>query len=763
MNRGRPVIAALAALASLGVALPLNVLFSRSTWSPPALLLVIVVAVVGIGARRLLRPAVAIVSVQLLAVALTASFVLLRETTWHGLPTAATAAALRSAVEATGVAISEQAAPVDTTPQVALTLALAVALIALAVDLLAATLRMPAAAGFPLLAAYAAAAANTGSGLGLSYFVVPAAAWVGLLGHDGVERIRRWGTSVARPRGGVPPDLAPGLLARARALALAALAVALVLPTVIPHLPTTFIADGLGRGGQGNGDGVGNRLEDTLAVARNLGDRSTDPVLRYTTDDIAPPPLRVDTLVSYENGEWRSTSGATFDTQGQLPASPADPEVPRRARTTRVTDNELLRPQLALPGTPVSLDLEAATWRVDANGNIRAMARVSEYTVGYEEPLPTPAQLRASNPFSAGDAASLAIDGESSEYVRAVLAEVAPDDLGAAEAAWRIQAFLRSARFTYALDLADPVTSDEQGRTVPADPLSQFLATRRGYCVQFSTAMAMMARHRGIPARVAIGFLPGRLDRDEWVVRAADAHAWPELLFPGIGWVRFEPTPSTRSGSAPTWTSNTPSTAPSATVSAPTRSESAEPTEDATTGPDPASSGARGVFARVGRWILAHRGELLLGVGALLALSATPVAGLLRRRRALRRARDDAERTEVLWSSLLDRLETIGVRPGDGDTPRQARVTLGRQAHLDEAAAADLTSVVATLERARYAPPGPALEDIGPATDRIASSALAKRRWSHRLRARLWPVEGQRAWLDAARTARRLFRRGDRP
>ena len=74
----------------------------------------------------------------------------------------------------------------------------------------------------------------------------------------------------------------------------------------------------------------------------------------------------------------------------------------------------------------------------------------------------------------------------------------------------------------------------------PLDPLSNFLETKQGYCTQYATAMVMSARSLGIPARVAIGFLPGTKRGNEYEVRAADAHAWPELYFPGLGWTRFE-------------------------------------------------------------------------------------------------------------------------------------------------------------------------------------------------------------------------------
>ena len=80
-----------------------------------------------------------------------------------------------------------------------------------------------------------------------------------------------------------------------------------------------------------------------------------------------------------------------------------------------------------------------------------------------------------------------------------------------------------------------------------ANPLDTFLfESRRGYCQHFSGAMAVLLRMGGVPARVAVGFSPGTLDRrsGEYVVRDYDAHSWVEAYFPRIGWVTFDPTPA---------------------------------------------------------------------------------------------------------------------------------------------------------------------------------------------------------------------------
>lgn len=103
-----------------------------------------------------------------------------------------------------------------------------------------------------------------------------------------------------------------------------------------------------------------------------------------------------------------------------------------------------------------------------------------------------------------------------------------------------IEQYLRS-HYPYSLD----------NTSVPpekVDFVDHFLFTQKsGYCNHFSTAMVVMLRTQGIPARWVKGFAPGEADSnrpDTYTVRMKDAHAWVEVYFPGAGWISFDPTPS---------------------------------------------------------------------------------------------------------------------------------------------------------------------------------------------------------------------------
>jgi transglutaminase-like putative cysteine protease len=97
-------------------------------------------------------------------------------------------------------------------------------------------------------------------------------------------------------------------------------------------------------------------------------------------------------------------------------------------------------------------------------------------------------------------------------------------------------------------------TTDITGACAGENKMDCFLEVRRGFCERFATAMTMMLRTQGVPARYVVGYLPGQSLGDQtWQVNRSASHAWVEVYFPGYGWYRFEPTPgNTDNGQAPT-------------------------------------------------------------------------------------------------------------------------------------------------------------------------------------------------------------------
>jgi transglutaminase-like putative cysteine protease len=78
-----------------------------------------------------------------------------------------------------------------------------------------------------------------------------------------------------------------------------------------------------------------------------------------------------------------------------------------------------------------------------------------------------------------------------------------------------------------------------------AEPVDWFLFEQReGYCDYYASAMVVMLRSQGVPARWVRGYAGGEFDPDRgiYLVRESVAHSWPEVYFPGFGWERFEPT-----------------------------------------------------------------------------------------------------------------------------------------------------------------------------------------------------------------------------
>jgi protein-glutamine gamma-glutamyltransferase len=120
--------------------------------------------------------------------------------------------------------------------------------------------------------------------------------------------------------------------------------------------------------------------------------------------------------------------------------------------------------------------------------------------------------------------------------IRALAQDVSASSKNEYDKVSTIQNYLGS-HYSYTLDL-----SGSHGK----DPLANFLFVRRaGHCEYFASAMTVMLRSIGIPARYVTGFLPGEYNDvgGDYIIRESDAHSWVEVYFAGYGWMTFDPTP----------------------------------------------------------------------------------------------------------------------------------------------------------------------------------------------------------------------------
>ena len=122
------------------------------------------------------------------------------------------------------------------------------------------------------------------------------------------------------------------------------------------------------------------------------------------------------------------------------------------------------------------------------------------------------------------------------DRIRELTEEVTADCSTDYEKALRIEAFLRQYSYSTA-------SGNSAGNYVEG-----FLfETKSGYCVHFASAMVVMLRCCGIPARFSVGYMHqeggAAMDYEKGMVMNYEAHAWPEAYIRGFGWVPFEPTP----------------------------------------------------------------------------------------------------------------------------------------------------------------------------------------------------------------------------
>jgi hypothetical protein len=275
--------------------------------------------------------------------------------------------------------------------------------------------------------------------------------------------------------------------------------------------------------------------------------------------------------------------------------------------------------------------------------------------------------------------------------------------------------------------------------------------------VQFASAMAVMARTLGIPARVAVGFLPGTSQADgTWAISVRDAHAWPELYFQNVGWVRFEPTPAVRAEQAPPWATPAPDQNP--TVSPSASASASLPTTDPRQGPDATDQAAQENLAEESLASRVWNGipwRVVALLGLVLLLLATPlVAAAAARRARWRRAETRTERAETAWDDLRERLTDLGVGWAASWTPRLLQQRLAQEHRLDGAERAALARLANELEDARYAPPGgPGLtsEELRADVRMVVAGVAGGCTSAARRRARWLPASGVAALTSLAR------------
>lgn len=763
----RIVDALVAAAATIAAVLGLTTLTENATWLGKAVWACLAVAAAGVLMRRLTSVTALVVLGQVLLTAWVVVAMFATDRLWYGLPGPDAWARVTELGSECVAVMQRYAAPIPTTDGVQFAVVATVAALAILVDALAVTAQMPGVAGLPLLAAFLTAAANGGSSLSPWFFVLGAAMWLVLVARQGRGRVQRWSTTVASLR--TPTDATDvenqvmwGFGNVARQLGVVAVVAAVVLPAVIPHLPTRYILDGLGRsdGSVGRGGRVG--FNTTADLDRSLQSGDNNIVLTYRTSAPSPTPLRVVVMSSYVGGVWapRPVSAPTQQlNQARLISS----QVPVADRQLQVESNYLSAPNVASVSPVVATDFGGAAWYADpATGDLYAQARPDAYSLTYREVDVSSQQLQSGIPGASsgrGDPevqSSQVVDPALAAQLSTLADTVTQGTTSTYAAASAIQKWLRSdGGFTYSLQLPESVL-DENGEQI-TEPILKFLKSKTGYCVQFASTMVMMARAKGIPARLAIGFLPGTQEDGLYTVRASDAHAWPELYFPGTGWIRFEPTPAIRTGVAPAYTIPAAAPVPGATTAPSTDSGatgSATSTQRDPGAPevDGAAATQAGSFSdRVQAWLRDPWHVVLVAVLlGLLGSLVLPLTAYLVGRRRRSRAATPGELAEAQWDELVSRLGDLGVpQPSGGGTLREWRRHYVREAYLDERADAAIGHVVATLEQARYARPSASSTELADDIRTVTRAAATSRPLPQRLRAFFLPQDGVRWWTRA--------------
>ena len=680
--------------------------------------------------------------------------------------------------------------PVPGTRAVDFFAAAGIGIVAIIVDITAVKLRRPAPAGLPLLLLFSVPVASNLKGFGFAQtltFAASISAYLALLSSDGRQRLRMWGRLVTVRRVAAPDetDSAPDtrqLAASGRRVGVAAVGLAMLVPVALigakPH--DLFSQSGPGSGGSSVGSGPST--ESPLNAIGNLLTETPRVALTYTTSAANPDYLQQYALnYNAQDNDWVPPNTEVGSARGQqLPA--AVPGLaggaPVSTVTTHIHLNSPTSP-LPVPYAPVKLIVaNSAVAETSQTLIVTAGGDPTNFTVVSKEVKPTKDDFNTSDGYPqqiVNEYGSYGRSAPDQTRLQAIAYAVTNGDSGTTlQDAIDLQNwFTKSGQFTYTLK---PNLPDNRHW------LLDFLTKdKRGECQQFAFAFAVLARILGIPARIAVGYTEGmQTSPGHWTVTTADAHAWPELYFPGVGWVRFEPTPSGANGQgtayAPAYSLGTGSTG--STTALP-------PGQAGTTGPSPSTKtnglgsklkhqlGGPGLVGSAG-----HHGSggfplgwvILLIIAALLASPA--LARWATSRRRWLAAAGDAALAHTAWRELTDYLTDYGQSGQPSESPRALACRVAESARLAPAPRAALTRIGAAEERARYSlrtePGGGLRADVAMVRKALADSSAR----SQRLRARLLPastldylrravqsVNQALSWIDSPVSLRR--RHGD--
>lgn len=306
--------------------------------------------------------------------------------------------------------------------------------------------------------------------------------------------------------------------------------------------------------------GTGPALDPFISINAQLsGDQPVD-LFKVKTSD--PQYWQLFVLDQFDGEGWRSSDpdgseGGQIE-GGQIvnispPVSPPLDSQPRSSYTFTILsglDSGHLLPvpdQIIPPANLIDTagDLGDLTWdpyleRAFVDGGPDAGL---EYTFRTRIVVPTPEELEQVQdlaPVQYGRWTELPEDLD--PRLEQIAQEWTAGAVSAYDKVFAIQRHLHSYGFTYSTDV--DVAED-------SDALLTFLTrTKTGFCQQYATAMAVLVRELGLPARIAVGYQVGTPQVDgTYLVQSTDAHAWVEVFFEGCGWLPFEPTP--RPGSYP--------------------------------------------------------------------------------------------------------------------------------------------------------------------------------------------------------------------